>query len=346
MPPTSADSRPVRRSGMAVSSTCRSRNGETTPSAADTRIRPQTADRRRRTAGTARRSGAGWPTHGLVGGTLGRLAGREPVGTAARHDSRVRTGRDADFCQQAMYAKRANPGPEALESHPSSCVIRSGAEKVLCGLLSNTGDRDAHCGRHVVALSLASSASAATVVRAWFPQGDQLRYGVRAVEGRAPVLPTTMRVASRRPDARRRRVMAREPRFARGTRLLGAAPSGIARHHPARPPLPAGDRRRRGAGQSRTPPSEDPRSSDVRSRSSPASAGSDCRSRGNCSSSTPTWAFAGARTSKGPGPSPSCPRSSRFRLPCGSCRATSSIRRRSASPRRSSPPPAGSTRAR
>ena len=45
----------------------------------------------------------------------------------------------------------------------------------------------------IAALALASSANATTVVRTWFPQGDQLRYGVRAVDGNAPVLQTTLR---------------------------------------------------------------------------------------------------------------------------------------------------------
>ena len=72
----------------------------------------------------------------------------------------------------------------------------------------------------IVALSLVSSASAATVVRAWFPQGDQLRYGVRAVDGRAPVLATTLRALFAGPTQAEARDGARTA-FVRGTRLLG-----------------------------------------------------------------------------------------------------------------------------
>ena len=73
----------------------------------------------------------------------------------------------------------------------------------------------------IVALALVSSASAASVVRTWFPQGDQLRYGMRAVDGHAPVLRTTLQRAARRA---RRPAEARDgarTAFARGTRLLG-----------------------------------------------------------------------------------------------------------------------------
>ncbi len=72
----------------------------------------------------------------------------------------------------------------------------------------------------IVALALASSASAATVVRAWFPQGDQLRYGVRAVDGSAPVLQTTLKALLAGPTPSEARDGARTA-FARGTRLLG-----------------------------------------------------------------------------------------------------------------------------
>jgi hypothetical protein len=72
MPATRAVSRPTRCCGIATSSTSRSRNGETTPSAAETKISPETAASRlryvrnkrtmrrkfaRRTAGSAGRSG-------------------------------------------------------------------------------------------------------------------------------------------------------------------------------------------------------------------------------------------------------------------------------------------------
>ena len=72
----------------------------------------------------------------------------------------------------------------------------------------------------IVALSLVSSSSAASVVRAWFPQGDQLRYGVRAVDGRTPVLKTTLRALLAGPTPAEARDGARTA-FARGTRLLG-----------------------------------------------------------------------------------------------------------------------------
>ena len=77
----------------------------------------------------------------------------------------------------------------------------------------------------VVALSLVSSASAATVIRTWFPQGDQLRYGVRAVEGRAPVLPTTLKSLLAGPTPAEARDGARTA-FTRGTHLLGLRRQG------------------------------------------------------------------------------------------------------------------------
>jgi len=72
----------------------------------------------------------------------------------------------------------------------------------------------------IVALSFVSSSSAATVVRAWFPQGDQLRYGMRAVDGRAPVLRTTLKALLAGPTHAEARDGARTA-FVRGTRLLG-----------------------------------------------------------------------------------------------------------------------------
>ncbi len=69
------------------------------------------------------------------------------------------------------------------------------------------------------ALVAASSASAATVVRTWFPQGDQLRYGVRAVDGSAP-LAASLRLLLAGPTSAEARAGARTA-FARGTRLLG-----------------------------------------------------------------------------------------------------------------------------
>jgi len=74
-------------------------------------------------------------------------------------------------------------------------------------------------------LGLSSSAHAADVVRAWFPQGTQLRYGVRAIEGRQPMLASTVRTLLAGPTAAERRADARTA-FARGTRLLGLRRQG------------------------------------------------------------------------------------------------------------------------
>jgi len=76
-----------------------------------------------------------------------------------------------------------------------------------------------------MALSLVSSAGAATVVRTWFPQGDQLRYGVRAIDGHAPVLQTTLRSLLAGPTPAETRDGARTA-FVRGTRLLGLRRQG------------------------------------------------------------------------------------------------------------------------
>jgi len=72
---------------------------------------------------------------------------------------------------------------------------------------------------------LSSSAHAANVVRAWFPQGPQLRYGVRALEGRQPVLASTVRTLLAGPTAAEGRADARTA-FAHGTRLLGLRRQG------------------------------------------------------------------------------------------------------------------------
>ena len=77
----------------------------------------------------------------------------------------------------------------------------------------------------IAALALAAPAGAATVVRAWFPQGDQLRYGVRAVDGQAPVLQTTLRALLAGPSTAEARDGARTA-FVRGTRLLGLRRQG------------------------------------------------------------------------------------------------------------------------
>jgi hypothetical protein len=77
----------------------------------------------------------------------------------------------------------------------------------------------------LVALAFAAPASAGTVVRAWFPQGDQLRYGVRALDNRAPVLRTTLGSLLAGPTRAEARDGARTA-FARGTRLLGLRRQG------------------------------------------------------------------------------------------------------------------------
>ena len=77
----------------------------------------------------------------------------------------------------------------------------------------------------IAALAFAAPAGAATVVRAWFTQGDQLRYGVRALDGDAPVLQTTLRALLAGPTPAEARGGARTA-FARGTRLLGLRRQG------------------------------------------------------------------------------------------------------------------------
>jgi lipoprotein-anchoring transpeptidase ErfK/SrfK len=77
----------------------------------------------------------------------------------------------------------------------------------------------------LLALTLAASADAATVVRAWFPQGTQLRYGVRAIDGHGPVLAATLRTLLAGPTRAEGRANARTA-FARGTRLLGLRRQG------------------------------------------------------------------------------------------------------------------------
>ena len=77
----------------------------------------------------------------------------------------------------------------------------------------------------LAALAIAAPAGAATVVRAWFPQGDQLRYGVRVLDGGAPVLPTTLRDLLTGPTSAESRAGARTA-FARGTRILGLRRQG------------------------------------------------------------------------------------------------------------------------
>ncbi len=76
-----------------------------------------------------------------------------------------------------------------------------------------------------LALPGSAQAGAGTLVRAWFPQGDQLRFGVRAVDGRRPVLAATLQALLAGPAAAESRAGARTA-FARGTRLLGLRRQG------------------------------------------------------------------------------------------------------------------------
>jgi lipoprotein-anchoring transpeptidase ErfK/SrfK len=77
----------------------------------------------------------------------------------------------------------------------------------------------------LAALAFATPAHGAAVVRAWFPQGDQLRYGIRAVDNRQPVLRETLQTLLAGPTRPEARGGARTA-FARGTRLLGLRRQG------------------------------------------------------------------------------------------------------------------------
>ena len=76
----------------------------------------------------------------------------------------------------------------------------------------------------ILALFFVASADAATVVRTWFPEGTQLRYGVRAVDAGTP-LASTLRTLLAGPSKAELRGGARTA-FARGTRLLGLRRQG------------------------------------------------------------------------------------------------------------------------
>jgi peptidoglycan hydrolase-like protein with peptidoglycan-binding domain len=76
----------------------------------------------------------------------------------------------------------------------------------------------------ILALVLAASANAATVVRMWFPEGSQLRYGVRAIDAKTP-LASTLRTLLAGPSPSELRGGARTA-FAHGTRLLGLRRQG------------------------------------------------------------------------------------------------------------------------
>ncbi len=97
-----------------------------------------------------------------------------------------------------------------------SCRTRDGAVRILAALAAVAA---------ALVLPAAAQAGAGTLVRAWFPQGDQLRFGVRAIDGRRPVLATTLQELLRGPAAAESRAGARTA-FARGTRLLGLRREG------------------------------------------------------------------------------------------------------------------------
>jgi peptidoglycan hydrolase-like protein with peptidoglycan-binding domain len=76
-------------------------------------------------------------------------------------------------------------------------------------------------------LALAAPVGAGTLVRTWFPQGDQLRYGVRDVNQSGPLVPAALRSLLAGPTAPESRGGAHTA-FAAGTRLLGFRRTGSA----------------------------------------------------------------------------------------------------------------------
>ena len=76
-------------------------------------------------------------------------------------------------------------------------------------------------------LALAAPVGAGTLVRAWFPQGDQLRYGVRDLDQSGPLVPAVLRSLLAGPTTPESRGGARTA-FAHGTRLLGFRRTGSA----------------------------------------------------------------------------------------------------------------------
>ena len=76
-------------------------------------------------------------------------------------------------------------------------------------------------------LTLAAPAGAGTLVRAWFPQDHQLRYGIRDVDQSGPLVPAVLRTLLTGPTAPESRGGARTA-FAAGTRLLGFRRTGSA----------------------------------------------------------------------------------------------------------------------
>jgi lipoprotein-anchoring transpeptidase ErfK/SrfK len=79
----------------------------------------------------------------------------------------------------------------------------------------------------LTALVLAVPVGAGTLVRAWFPQGHQLRYGVRVLDARGSVAQAALRSLLAGPTAAEARGGARTA-FVRHTRLLGFRRSGSA----------------------------------------------------------------------------------------------------------------------
>ena len=77
-------------------------------------------------------------------------------------------------------------------------------------------------------LSVASPAPAGTgvLVRAWFPQGKQLRYGLREVDRSSPLVPAALRELLAGPTVAEARAGARTA-FVPGTRLLGFRRGGV-----------------------------------------------------------------------------------------------------------------------
>ena len=78
-----------------------------------------------------------------------------------------------------------------------------------------------------VFLALAAPVGAGTIVRAWFPQGDQLRYGVRDLDASGPLVPAVLRTLLAGPTTPEARGGARTA-FAHGTRLIGFRRTGSA----------------------------------------------------------------------------------------------------------------------
>ena len=77
----------------------------------------------------------------------------------------------------------------------------------------------------VLAFAGPSSARTGVLVRAWFPQGNQLRYGIREVDQSGPLVPAALRALLEGPTPPEARAGARSA-FVPGTRLLGFKRAG------------------------------------------------------------------------------------------------------------------------